>query len=323
MGEGRKGGGGVSRDGSDVGRGSHLGEDFVQPHEWAVEMDLDPARGARHVLTMVLCAPALHEAHPNGAHLCELVYGLEALVDGERQELGKLLVVEDLEGAAGRDLTDGGRVERVGVVALPALDKDGVVTQALGENFPAHVEQVDSLPDVASHVLDGRVTVHVGEEPETEAVGGGGGIGEAIHDHVAAGGVEGLPHTLVEFIVGHRAPVGRLLVLDGHHSRREHCLGGRRRDGLVYARDCRGERLDGVRGGGGGEEREVGEGGRGRGGEGKRGRGGDEMGRQRWGVVWEGHEIKMAGRGKSGRKRRRKYTIQVLCTGNTLQNTSH
>ena len=61
-----------------------------------MEVNLDPARGTGDVLSVVLCAPALDETHADGAHLGELIDGLEALVDRLRQELGKLLVVEDL-----------------------------------------------------------------------------------------------------------------------------------------------------------------------------------------------------------------------------------
>ena len=77
------------------GRG-HLRENLVEPHEWAMEMHLYPARSARHILAMVLCPPALHKAHANGAHLCQLKDGFKALVDALCQQLGKVLVVEDL-----------------------------------------------------------------------------------------------------------------------------------------------------------------------------------------------------------------------------------
>ena len=76
-------------------------------------MHLNPARRASDILTMVLCTPSLDKAHANCTHLCQLVDGLEALVDGESEELGKLLVVENLEAATGRDLADGGGMKTV------------------------------------------------------------------------------------------------------------------------------------------------------------------------------------------------------------------
>ena len=69
----------------------------------------------------------LDEAHPDGAHLGELVHRLETVVDGLGQQLGKLLVVEDLEATAAGDLAHGGGVEAVVVVAVATLDKDAGV----------------------------------------------------------------------------------------------------------------------------------------------------------------------------------------------------
>ena len=60
---------------------------------------------------MIFRAPTLDKGHPDGAHLGQLVDCLEAMVDRLREKSGKLLVVEDLEAAAGGDLADSGRVE--------------------------------------------------------------------------------------------------------------------------------------------------------------------------------------------------------------------
>lgn len=60
-------------------------------------------------------------------------------MDGLSEQLGKQLVVEDLEATAAGDLADGGRVEAVLVVAVPALHKDAAVT---------HTLCVDLSPDV-------------------------------------------------------------------------------------------------------------------------------------------------------------------------------
>lgn len=61
--------------------------------------------------------------------------------------------------------------------------------------------------------LHGRVAVDVGQQPQAEALRVGG-VGEAIHGHGGLRGVEGLPHPLVELVVGYGAPEGRLTV--GH-----------------------------------------------------------------------------------------------------------
>lgn len=87
-------------------------------------------------------AQYLHEAHADGAHLGELIDDLEAVVDGLGEQLGKQLVVEDLEAAAARDLAHGGGVEAVLEVTVAALDEDAAVAQALGVHLAAHVVQV-------------------------------------------------------------------------------------------------------------------------------------------------------------------------------------
>ena len=92
-----------------------------------MKVNLNPARGGCDILSVILCPPPLHKTHPkenlchtsadkfveipDGAHLGQFVHGLEAVVDGLREEGGKLLVVEDLETAAWRDLADRGRVK--------------------------------------------------------------------------------------------------------------------------------------------------------------------------------------------------------------------
>ena len=190
-------------------------------------MHLDPAGRTSDVLPVVLGPPALHKAHANGAHACQLKDGLKALVDGLRKELSKLLVVEDLEAAGWRDLAHSGWVEAMGMVAVATLNKDGSFTEALGKHLPSHIEQVHTFANVPADVLNSGVAVDIGEEPQTEAVGVHAGISVAVHDHVGTGGTKLLSNALVELVVGDRAPVGGLLVLDGD------CVGWDGRDGLA------------------------------------------------------------------------------------------
>lgn len=86
----------------------------------------------------------LHEAHPNSAHFGEFIHCLETVVHRLRQQLSKFLVVEDFQAAAAGDLADGGGVEAVVVVAVPALHEDAAVTEALGIDFSANVIKVDA-----------------------------------------------------------------------------------------------------------------------------------------------------------------------------------
>lgn len=56
---------------------------------------------------------------------------------------------------------------------------------------------------VPARVLYRGVAVDVGEQAEAEAVLVVGGIGEAVHQDAAGGGVEGLAHPVVQLVVGH------------------------------------------------------------------------------------------------------------------------
>ena len=71
-----------------------------------------------------------------------------------------------------------------------------------------------TFSDVSACVLDGGVAVDVGQQAQTEAVLGAGGVGEAVHQDTGLGGQEGPSHTVVQLIVNYGAPVDRLLV--GH-----------------------------------------------------------------------------------------------------------
>ena len=195
---------------------AHLLEHLVQPLERPMQMHLDPARSREHILPSVLHPPALDEGHADGAHSSEGVHRLEALVDALSKQSGKLLVVEDLEVAAGGDLADGGRVPAVLLIAIGRLDEDGRVREAFGEHLPADVVQPDALPDVLPRLLNDIVPVDVGEDAEAEPFAAAG-VGEPVDSDVVLGGVEVLPDARVHLVVGDAAPVGRLGVGDGLH----------------------------------------------------------------------------------------------------------
>lgn len=116
-------------------------------------MNLNPAGGACDILTMILGSPALHKAHPNRAHLGQLVHNLKAVVHGLREQLGEELVVEDLEAAAAGDLADSGGVEAVLIVAVPALDEDAAVTHALRIHLAPNVVQMHTFSNVPPGVF--------------------------------------------------------------------------------------------------------------------------------------------------------------------------
>ena len=119
---------------------------------------------------MVLSAPSLHKGHPDGAHLGQLVDGLKAVVNRLSEQSGELLVVENFQAAAGRDLADGGGVETVVVVTVPGLDEYSGVTQTLRVDLASHVVKVDSLPDMSPCVLYCGISVDIGQLAQTESV---------------------------------------------------------------------------------------------------------------------------------------------------------
>ena len=61
------------------------------------------------------------------------------------EQLSEQLVVEDLEAAAAGDLADGGWVEAVLIVAVPALHEDAAVTHTLGIDLSPDVVQAQVL----------------------------------------------------------------------------------------------------------------------------------------------------------------------------------
>lgn len=126
-----------------------------------MQVNLDPAGCAGHILTVVLCSPALHKAHTDGTHLGELIDSLEAVVDGLGQKLGKLLVVENLQAAFAGDLTHGRRMEAMVIITITALDEDTAVAQTFCVHLPAHVIEMDTFPDVPPGVLNSGVAVDV------------------------------------------------------------------------------------------------------------------------------------------------------------------
>ena len=175
-------------------------------------MYLDPARSAGHSLSPVLRPPTLDEAHPDSTHAGQLVHRLEPLVHRLRQEVRKLLVVEDLEMAPRGDLADGGGVPAVADVGVGALDEDAArLARALCEDLASDVEETHPSPDVAPRLLDDGVPVDVGEEAQAEAFGRAW-VRVAVDGEAGLGGIEDLPHAILHLVVGDGAPVSGLTI---------------------------------------------------------------------------------------------------------------
>lgn len=69
------------------------------------------------------------------------------------KQLSKELVVEDLEAASTGDLADGGWVEAMLIVAVPALYKDAAVAHTLGIHLSPDVVQVHALSYVSPGIF--------------------------------------------------------------------------------------------------------------------------------------------------------------------------
>lgn len=128
-----------------------------------MQVNLNPAGRAGHILAVVFCSPALNKAHADGTHLGQLINGLEAVVDGLGQQLSKLLIVENLQAAAAGNLTHSCGMEAVVVVTVTTLDEDTAITQTFCIHLPANVIQMDTFANVPPGVLNGGVAIDVGE----------------------------------------------------------------------------------------------------------------------------------------------------------------
>lgn len=192
---------------------AHLREHLVQPLERSMEVHLNPARCRRHILSVILSAPSFDKGHSDGAHFSQLIHSLEAVVHALGQQSGKLLVIENFETTARRYFADCGWVKCVVVVAVARLHKDRGIGQAFRVHLTAHVVQVHSLAYMSSCVLDGGVSIDIGQLTETEAVVVFvGRIGEAVNDDGVSVGVVHLSHSTVQLVVGDAGPVRWLLV---------------------------------------------------------------------------------------------------------------
>jgi len=105
-------------------------------------MDFNPAWGACDILSVVLSTPSLHKTQPYRAHLGQLEHSLITTGDGLSKQLCKVLIVEDTQTAARRDLTDGRWMKAMVLVAIPTLNENTRITQAFSKHLTANVVQM-------------------------------------------------------------------------------------------------------------------------------------------------------------------------------------
>lgn len=177
-----------------------------------MKMYFDPTRSRCNVLSMILSAPALHKAHSNCTHLSELIDRLKAMINRLRQQLRKLLVVEDLQRAARWNLAHCAGMKAMVMVAVAALHENRRVRETFCIHLSAHVVQMHAFSNVPTSVLDCAVAVHVRQLAQTEPVRVVGRIREAINDNGRGVAVKHLTDTTIQLIVCNTGPVWRFLV---------------------------------------------------------------------------------------------------------------
>lgn len=80
-------------------------------------MDFGPTWSGGDILSVVLCAPSLHEGQTESAHFDDVVDCLDPQGYGLMQHACEFMVGEYLQGAAWRDLDDSGRVKTMALIA--------------------------------------------------------------------------------------------------------------------------------------------------------------------------------------------------------------
>lgn len=180
-------------------------------------MYLDPARCRSDILSMILGPPSFHKAHANRALFRQFVHGFEAKVDRLRQQIGKVVVVKNLERLARKYFKHGAVMKVVCQVAVPTLHKDRLVGQTFGVHLTAHVVKVHAFADISTCVLDRRIAIYVAEQTETEAIGVVGWISESIDHDTFLLSVKHFADPIVELEVRNRTPMFRFLKVDRSH----------------------------------------------------------------------------------------------------------
>lgn len=96
--------------------------------------------------------PYFNKAHSNSTHLGQLIHHFKTMIDWLGKQLGKELVVEDLEAATTGDLADSGWVETMLIVTVAALHKNTAVTDTFSVNFPTNIVKMNTLKKKKNHV---------------------------------------------------------------------------------------------------------------------------------------------------------------------------
>ena len=172
---------------------SHLGQDAVQPLQRPIEVQLNPAWCGGDSLPTIFRTPPLDKTHADGATPRQLIDGLKALIHWLRKECCKLLVVEDLQVTARRNLTHlqlykiwtlngfsytrtrkkGGYIYRswmpsVSLVAIWWLHKNRWLGKTLCKDFSSNVVESYPFANMSAGLLNHWIAVDIREEAQAK-----------------------------------------------------------------------------------------------------------------------------------------------------------
>lgn len=118
------------------------------------------------------------------------------------------MIVENFETASGGDFAHSSWVKSMMVIAVSRLHEYCAVREALGIHLSSYIVQMHSLPNMPPSIFNGRISVHIGQETQTEpVVVVVWWVSEAVNDNTVVLSVVHLSHPAVEFVVGDAAPV--------------------------------------------------------------------------------------------------------------------
>jgi hypothetical protein len=76
------------------------------------------------------------------------------------------------------------------VVTVSALDKDGSITKTLCKYLPTNIKQVDSLANVTTNILNGRIAIDIREDAKAKSICIHARICVTINNNVSACGMK-------------------------------------------------------------------------------------------------------------------------------------
>lgn len=137
-----------------VQRRSHSSETIVQPLERSVQVDFDPTRCSRYILSMILCTPSFDKWQADRAHFCKSHSGLKARVHDLIEQIIKFIAVKQFQLAVFHHFANCARGKVVQIICHLSLNKYRWIRQALENQFVVSKWDAHALSNVFSCCLD-------------------------------------------------------------------------------------------------------------------------------------------------------------------------